>query len=98
MITGSSTDAQVPSAKAVYYYVQNVRGRLAASLAEHQHTYLCAWGSERIVAAPAVDEDGTIVPDAALAPAFDAEAFLHDLSPLQPVSRRGHAGEAMEAV
>lgn len=79
VITASSTDAQVPSAKAVYYYVQNVRGRLAASLAEHQHTYLCAWGSERIVAAPALDEDGTIVPDAALAPAFDAdETYLPD--------------------
>ncbi|MBR5416154.1 MAG: hypothetical protein IK105_09495 [Thermoguttaceae bacterium] len=79
VITASSTDAQVPSAKAVYYYVQNVRGRLAASLAEHQHTFLCAWGSERIVAAPALDEDGTIVPDAALAPAFDAgETYLPD--------------------
>ena len=74
VITASSTDAQIASARAVYYYVQNVRGALAALVADHRHTYLDAPGGGAIAAAPELDEDGTLVPDVALAAPFDPSA------------------------
>ena len=74
VITASSTDAQVASAKAVYHYVRNVRSTLSSLIADHRHSYLYAFGSDMILAAPTLDGDGTIVPDAALAPPFDPSA------------------------
>ena len=78
VITASSTDAQVPSARAVYHCVQNLRGTLTSLISGHYHSYLCTPDGGAVLAAPALGEDGTIVPDTALAGAFDSAATYPD--------------------
>ena len=78
VITSSSTDSQIPSAKAVYHYVNNTKNSLNSLISSHYHTYLYTPDGSALLSAPGLEEDGTIVADVALADTFDSATTYQD--------------------
>lgn len=72
VIKSSSTDAQIATAKAVYWYVEKTRSALASSIGGHYHSYLYDASGSYVVAAPSLDADATIVVDTVLGDEFNS--------------------------